>query len=223
MRPTAPLTPGFIPGEYVMLAVSDDGCGMDKETLANIFEPFFTTKEVGKGPAWGWPRSTASSSRTTASSTSTANRAREPPSRSTCPGYAGKAVRIEDGTQRQSPAMTGQRNHPAGGRRAGDPETDHDDARKLGYTVLAAATPGEAIRLAREHAGEIHLLITDVVMPEMNGRELARNLLVPLPEPQAPVHVRLHGQCHRPPRRTGRRRAFHPETVFQKGPGRQGA
>jgi two-component system cell cycle sensor histidine kinase/response regulator CckA len=46
-----------------------------------------------------------------------------------------------------------------------------------GYTVNAAATPGEAIQLAREHAGEIHLLITDVVMPEMNGRDLAKNIL----------------------------------------------
>jgi two-component system cell cycle sensor histidine kinase/response regulator CckA len=48
---------------------------------------------------------------------------------------------------------------------------------RQGYTVMAAATPGEAIRLAREHAGEIHLLMTDVVMPEMNGRDLAKNLL----------------------------------------------
>ncbi|MCG6538332.1 MAG: response regulator, partial [Syntrophales bacterium LBB04] len=48
---------------------------------------------------------------------------------------------------------------------------------KQGYTVLAARTPGEAISLARKHVGEIHLLVTDVVMPEMNGRDLANNLL----------------------------------------------
>ena len=53
---------------------------------------------------------------------------------------------------------------------------------KLGYTVLAARTPGEAIRLAEEHAGEIHLLMTDVVMPEMNGRDLARTLLSLYPD-----------------------------------------
>ncbi len=74
---------------------------------------------------------------------------------------------------------------------------------RLGYTVLAASTPGEAIRLAREHAGEIHLLMTDVVMPEMNGRDLAKNLLAALSGPQTPVHVRLHGQRDRPPWRTG--------------------
>ena len=49
--------------------------------------------------------------------------------------------------------------------------------KNLGYSVIAAATPGEAIRLAREHQGRIDLLMTDVVMPEMNGRDLARNVV----------------------------------------------
>ena len=70
-----------------------------------------------------------------------------------------------------------------------------------GYTVLAASTAGEAIRLAQEHSGEIHLLMTDVVMPEMNGRDLAKNLLSFYPRPQAPVHVGIYGRRHRPPRR----------------------
>ena len=52
---------------------------------------------------------------------------------------------------------------------------------RLGYNVLAASLPGEAISLAREHVNEIHLLMTDVVMPEMNGRDLAKNLLVMYP------------------------------------------
>jgi two-component system, cell cycle sensor histidine kinase and response regulator CckA len=54
--------------------------------------------------------------------------------------------------------------------------------KELGYTVLPAVSPGEAICLAREHAGEIHLLMTDVVMPEMNGRDLAKNLLSLYPD-----------------------------------------
>jgi DNA-binding NtrC family response regulator len=51
-----------------------------------------------------------------------------------------------------------------------------------GYTVVAAPTPGEAIHLAREHAGDIHLLLTDVIMPEMNGRDLAKTLLSLYPD-----------------------------------------
>jgi two-component system, cell cycle sensor histidine kinase and response regulator CckA len=53
---------------------------------------------------------------------------------------------------------------------------------ELGYTVLKASTPGEAIRLAHEHVGEIHLVITDVIMPVMNGRQLASNLLSVYPQ-----------------------------------------
>lgn len=68
---------GFAPGKFVMMAVSGNDFGMDKEMLDNIFEPFFTTKDVDKETGLGWQRSAASSSRTRASSMSTANRAGE--------------------------------------------------------------------------------------------------------------------------------------------------
>ena len=63
---------------------------------------------------------------------------------------------------------------------------------RMGYKVLVAGTPGEAIALAREHADEIRLLITDVVMPEMNGRDLAGNLLSLYPNLKRFFHYRTH-------------------------------
>ena len=167
---------GFVSGEYVLLAVSDNGCGMDKEALSHLFEPFFTTKETGKGTGLGL----ATVYGIVKQNNGFINVYSEPDQGTTfkiyLPRYAGKAEKIRaEGTA--GPAIRGQ-------------ETillveDEPDMLELttrllkmqGYTVLAACTPGEAIRLAREHAGEIHLLITDVVMPEMNGRDLAKNLL----------------------------------------------
>lgn len=87
---------------------------------------------------------------------------------------------------------------------------------RQGYTVFAASSPGEAMRLAQEHVGEIHLLMTDVVMPEMNGRDLAKKPACPLSAPQASVHVGIYGRCHRPPRRARRRSAFHTEAFLHK-------
>lgn len=167
---------GFVPGEYVLLAVSDDGRGMAPETLDKIFEPFFTTKGVGKGTGLGL----ATVYGIVKQNNGFINVYSEPEKGTTIKIYlfrhTGQAV-VE--AHREStleiPLSRG--------------ETVllvEDDGsilklgkrilEELGYVVLSATSPSEAMSLAEEHAGEINLLITDVVMPVMNGRELSEQL-----------------------------------------------
>jgi signal transduction histidine kinase len=167
---------GCVPGEYVLLAVGDDGCGMDREILDKLFEPFFTTKGLGLGTGLGL----ATVYGIVKQNHGFINVYSEPGQGTTfkiyLPRYQGKAERLHQ----EGPA------EPVGRGRETILLVEDEPAilamttrmlQRQGYTVLAAATPGEAIRLAEAHAGEIHLLMTDVVMPEMNGRDLAKNLL----------------------------------------------
>jgi CheY-like chemotaxis protein len=167
---------GFVPGEYVRLAVSDDGCGMDEDTLAHAFEPFFTTKAVGTGTGLGL----ATVYGIVKQNGGFINVYSEPGQGTTfaiyLPRYAGKA----------EPARTKEAAGPLGRGHETILLVEDEPAilemttqilEMQGYVVLAAGTPGAAIGLAREHAGDIQLLMTDVVMPEMNGRDLAKNLL----------------------------------------------
>ncbi len=164
---------GHAPGEFVRLTVSDNGPGMNAETQTHIFEPFFTTRAAGKGTGLGLA--------TVWGIVHQNNGVIEVESR---PG-AGTAFNIylprHHGELAPAPvasALTPPR---------GNGETillvEDEPAvlalgqrllEGLGYRVLAVGIPGEALRLAREHPGEIHLLVTDVVMPGMNGRELAQ-------------------------------------------------
>jgi CheY-like chemotaxis protein len=165
----------FIPGEYVMLSVSDDGCGMDKDIIKNIFEPFFTTKEMGKGTGLGL----ATVYGIVRQNNGFINVYSEPNKGTTfkiyLPRYEDKAPLISE----KGPVET-----ITGGIETvlmveDEPmllEPAKAILEKLGYTVLTATTPGEAIHLAGEYTGEIHLLITDVIMPGMNGRDLAKEL-----------------------------------------------
>ena len=170
-----PDRPGFTPGEFVMLAVSDDGCGMDKETLAKVFDPFFTTKKAGEGTGLGL----ATVYGIVRQNDAYINVYSEP--------HNGTTIRIYlPQHQGESPASVA---HDVGRVPQSHGETVlvvEDEATvlrlvetildRLHYTVLTASTPGHAVALAKEHADEIHLLITDVVMPEMNGRDLADQL-----------------------------------------------
>jgi len=163
------------PGSYVMLAVSDTGVGMDAATQARIFEPFFTTKEKGKGTGlglatvygivkqsggWIWVYS-------------------EPGHGTTFKVYFPRVAEVA------APAAP----TPAPPASVRGSETvllveDEEMILKLvhkvlqanGYTVLVAASGGDAERVAGQHDGPIHLLMTDVVLPGLNGREVARRL-----------------------------------------------
>jgi len=172
---------GFEPGEYVVLAVSDTGCGMDRETLSKIFTPFFTTKEVGKGTGLGLA---------TVYGIVTQNHGfidvdSEPGN--------GSSLRI------YIPRLTGETFAPVEPDDRGaipmgsetvllveDDEALLDVAtamlEELGYTVVAANGPAEALVRARTYHGPIHLAVSDVIMPKMNGRELARRLLTIHPD-----------------------------------------
>jgi two-component system cell cycle sensor histidine kinase/response regulator CckA len=166
---------GFIAGKYVLLAVSDDGCGMDREIRDQIFEPFFTGKGVGQGTGLGL--STVYG--IVKQNNGFINVYSEPGQGTTIriylPRYVDQAVDTQRARYAKVPLSRGEtvlvvEDESALLRIAKVMLED------LGYRVLTAGTPREAIRLAEEHANEIQLLITDVVMPEMNGRELAERL-----------------------------------------------
>jgi PAS domain S-box-containing protein len=163
--------PGFAPGEFVSLTVSDSGVGMEPDVLAHIFEPFYTTKAQGRGTGLGL---------------------------ATIYGIVKQNqgfIQVQSAPGRGSmfqvylPHHTGPTAGPKAEVRPGTPHgkgqlilvvedepTLLDIAREvlegLEYRVLAANTPSRALELAAAHSGEISLLITDVIMPEMNGRDL---------------------------------------------------
>jgi len=172
---------GFVPGEFARLAVSDTGSGIDKETLAHVFEPFFTTKAIGRGTGLGLATVYGAVKQNGGFINAESELGQGTTITIFLPRHAGRA----DPTRPENAAEPAVRSRETILLVEDEPAMLKMTAvilRKHGYIVLPADTPGEAIRLAREHGGVIHLLITDVVMPEMNGRDLARNLLSLYPE-----------------------------------------
>jgi PAS domain S-box-containing protein len=166
---------GFVAGEYVRIAVSDNGCGMDKETLSRIFEPFFTTKGAGEGTGLGL--STVYGA--TKQNNGYINVYSEPGLGTTfaiyLPRYQGE-VESSRPTEAEPQAPRGEETILIVEDERAILELASMILGKQGYCVLVANSPGEAIRLAEEYTGDIHLLMTDVVMPEMNGLDLAKKL-----------------------------------------------
>jgi len=169
------------PGPYILVAVSDTGVGMDADTRARIFEPFFTTKELGRGTGLGLA---------TVYGIVKQNRGHiEVVSEPGC----GSTFRI------YLPPYTAPLSLPAGSPPSLQPlrgqETilvvEDDEALRSvivkaltahGYQVLHASQPDEALGLARRHPGPIQVLLTDVVLPQMDGSELAARLVLHHPE-----------------------------------------
>ena len=173
---------GLATGEYVVLVFSDTGCGMDAETQTRIFEPFFTTKEKGKGTGLGL--------------STVYGIVRQSGGHIGVESVKGKGAtftillpRVEGEVDATVTVSAEAAIGPRGAETVLLVE-DEDIVRSLaadalrmhGYTVLEAAHVGDALAICRHHEGQIHLMLTDVVMPELNGKELFDRLIIIRPD-----------------------------------------
>ncbi|WP_339132976.1 MAG: PAS domain S-box protein [Candidatus Electrothrix sp. GW3-4] len=166
---------GFLAGAYVLLAVSDTGKGMDKAMVDKIFEPFFTTKGLGKGTGLGL--STVYG--IVKQNGGVINVYSEPGHGSIFKIYLPRHRLETEQTakeDRKAPVIRGSETILLVEDEVAVLDLTKRILEKLGYTVLSSLTPSQAIPIATEHSSAIHLLITDVIMPEMTGQELANNL-----------------------------------------------
>jgi len=164
---------GCIVGEYVLLEVTDDGCGMDEETQKHLFEPFFTTKPLGQGTGLGLATVYGAVKQNNGFINFKSARGAGTAFSIYLPRYVGaaeEAVKDREEDLRGSETVL----------------VVEDESASLrlivimlqgyGYTVLFSTTPEEAVRIGTEKSSEIDLLLTDVVMPNMNGRDLSVRL-----------------------------------------------
>ena len=164
-----------IPGEYVMLAVSDTGCGMDEKTKSRIFEPFFTTKPAGRGTGLGLSTVYGIVKQTGGNIWLYS----EVGKGTTFKIYLPAIAALPEDIGKVAPAEAA----PRGGGTVLVVEDDtqlrrltHRALASQGYTVLEADRGSTALDIARRHKGHIDLLLTDVIMPDTNGRKLAETI-----------------------------------------------
>ena len=173
--------PSFTPGDYVLLAICDTGCGMDKETLIHIFEPFFTTKEIGKGTGLGLATVYGIVKQNQGFIVVDSETGKGTHFKIYLPRFISQTTASQPETQDTIPRSLGEtlllvEDEPV------ILASVCKVLESLGYNVLCANKPADTIRLAASHPGEIHLLMTDVVMPEINGWDLAQQLLTTHPK-----------------------------------------
>ena len=168
-------------GSYVMLSVTDTGCGMDEETRSHLFEPFFTTKPSGEGTGLGL----ATIYGIVRQNNGCIDVYTEPGR-----GTTFKVYLPRERVAAEPPPVAAEVAGPATGSETILLVEDEDSVRNLarrvlaaaGYTVLVARSGGEAFLLCERHDGPIHLMLTDVIMPQMSGRDLADRLAKLRPE-----------------------------------------
>ncbi len=213
--------PAVVPGQYVMLAVSDTGEGMDRETVSRIFEPFFTTKEMGKGTGLGLA--------------TVYGIVKQSGGYIFCYSEKGAGTSFRLYFPRVSEDRTVEAPHEAETNALFGTETillvEDEKAirsfaaialRKAGYTVREAQDGPTALAEAVAGTGPIHLLLTDVAMPRMNGPEACQ------PHPRNPsrsahpLHVGVHGKLDRPSRDPRRGPRHDPEAVQHRPAARKG-
>lgn len=171
----------LIPGEFVQLSVSDTGCGIAAEIQDKVFEPFFTTKGQGRGTGLGL----ATVYGIVKQNNGFINIYSEPGQGTTLRIYLPRHDGQPTATQRDISDEI-----PLGHKEVVLVVEDNASILRLAekmlkglrYQPLCAGTPDEALRLADQYAGQIHLLLTDVIMPEMNGRDLAQRLQAKRPQ-----------------------------------------
>jgi len=171
---------GVAPGSYVLLAVRDNGHGMDAETRSHLFEPFFTTKEKGKGTGLGLStvygivkQSGGSIIVESAPGRGTTFRIYFPRVEQEVPGPTGAVEAIDPVRGRETILLVEDEPSVRG--------LVHQTLRLHGYTVLEARHGIEALLTSAKYVGPIHLLLTDVVMPQMSGPEVAEKILTVRP------------------------------------------
>jgi two-component system cell cycle sensor histidine kinase/response regulator CckA len=171
------------PGYYVMLAISDTGCGMDKETQSHLFEPFFTTKDTGKGSGLGLSTVYGIIKQSGGNIWAYS----EPGLGTTFKIYL---PRVERAAKGYKPRLKPKEVGAPGGTETILLVEDEEAVRTMvskilqnkGYTVLEARHGNEAIEVSERYEGSINLMVTDVIMPQMSGRELAERMAPMRPE-----------------------------------------
>jgi two-component system sensor histidine kinase EvgS len=166
---------GIVPGAYAVLSVRDDGCGMDATTLHHIFDPFFTTKGVGKGTGLGLSIVYGIVRQNHGFIDVESSPDKGTTFRLHFPVHAGKDVSIPH-AETASPTDGGCETILLVEDEIMILHMVQAMLERKGYTIITANTPADAIRIATEHKNDIHLLVTDVIMPGMNGKELATRL-----------------------------------------------